>query len=218
MENLKAIIESLLFVADDPLTLDTVRKLLDDVDTGDIQEALKALETEYEARQGGFHLKAVAGGWQFRSRNEFAPWIRKFIQPNAPRLSKAALETLAIIAYRQPIIRSDIEQIRGVDCGGVIRLLLERKLVRILGRKEIPGRPLIYATTKLFLQIFDLKDLRDLPSPKEIESMALDAAPETVNTMTDNADDALQIDQASTKTPEAAENFAEDAEAIRESE
>ena len=178
MENLKAVIESLLFVSEDPLTLDSLRKLLEDVDPGDVRDALAALESDYEARQGGFHLKMVAGGWQFRSRTEFTPWIRKLIQPNAPRLSKAALETLAIIAYKQPVIRSDIEQIRGVDCGGVIRMLLERKLIRILGRKEIPGRPLIYATTKLFLQIFDLKDLKDLPSPKEIEAMALDAPPE----------------------------------------
>jgi segregation and condensation protein B len=85
------------------------------------------------------------------------------------RLSKAALETLAIIAYKQPIIRSDVEHIRGVDCGGVLRQLLERKLVRVLGRKEIAGRPLIYATTRKFLETFDLKDLKDLPTPKEIE-------------------------------------------------
>ncbi len=85
------------------------------------------------------------------------------------RLSKAALETLAIIAYKQPIIRADVEHIRGVDCGGVLRQLLERKLVRVLGRREIPGRPLIYATTRRFLETFDLKDLKDLPTPKEIE-------------------------------------------------
>jgi len=178
MENLKAVVESLLFVSEDPLTLDSLRKVLDDVETSDIREALTVLEAEYAEREGGFHLKEVAGGWQLRSRTEFTPWIRKLIQPNAPRLSKAALETLAIVAYKQPMIRSDIEQIRGVDCGGVIRLLLERKLIRILGRKEIPGRPLIYSTTKLFLQIFDLKDLKDLPSPKEIEDMALDAPPD----------------------------------------
>jgi segregation and condensation protein B len=92
------------------------------------------------------------------------------IEPSPVRLSKAALETLAIIAYKQPVIRSDVEHIRGVDCGGVLRALLERQLIRVLGRKEIPGRPLIYATTKKFLEVFDLKDLKDLPSPKEIET------------------------------------------------
>ena len=175
MENLNAIIESLLFVAEDPLTVDSIRNVLPDVPTADIRDALRVLIAEYESRQGGFYLSEVAGGFQFRSRTEFTDYIRKLIQPNAPRLSKAALETLAIVAYKQPVMRSDIEHIRGVDCGGVLRALLERKLIRILGRKEIPGRPLIYATTKLFLQVFDLKDLKDLPSPKEIESMALEA-------------------------------------------
>ena len=100
------------------------------------------------------------------------------LQPNPPRLSKAALETLAIIAYKQPIIRADIEHIRGVDSGGILRLLLKRKLVRVLGRKEIPGRPLIYATTKRFLEIFDLRDLKDLPTPKEIEELGSEASDE----------------------------------------
>ena len=99
------------------------------------------------------------------------------LQPSPQRLSKAALETLAIVAYNQPIIRADIEHIRGVDAGGVLRQLLERKLIRVLGRKEIPGRPLIYATTKLFLELFELKDLKDLPSPKEIEEMSAAAEP-----------------------------------------
>ena len=93
------------------------------------------------------------------------------IQPRPLRLSKAALETLVIIAYKQPIIRSDVEHLRGVDCGGVLRVLLERKLIRVLGRREIAGRPLIYATTKRFLEVFDLKDLKDLPTPKEIEEL-----------------------------------------------
>ena len=113
----------------------------------------------------------MAGGYQLRTRPEFTEWIKRLLQPKSPRVSKAALETLAIIAYKQPIIRSDIEHIRGVDSGGVLRVLLERNLVRILGRKKIPGRPLIYATTKLFLEVFDLKDLRELPTPKEIEAL-----------------------------------------------
>ena len=95
--------------------------------------------------------------------------ITRLIEPSPVRLSKAALETLAIIAYKQPVIRSDVEHIRGVDCGGVLRVLLERQFIRVLGRKDIPGRPLIYATTKRFLEVFDLKNLKDLPTPKEIE-------------------------------------------------
>jgi segregation and condensation protein B len=170
-DNLKNIIESLIFVSDNPLTLDRIQKSVPQADIGDIRSAIETLIQEYECRKGGFFLKEVAGGYQFRTRPEYHDWIKNLIQPNPIRLSKAALETLAIIAYKQPIIRNDIEHIRGVDCGGIIRTLMERKLVRILGRKEIPGRPLIYATTKYFLEFFDLKDLKDLPTPKEIEAM-----------------------------------------------
>jgi segregation and condensation protein B len=171
MDNLKSIIESLLFVSDEPLTVDRLKSVLNPAAASDIRSALNLLAEEYEARNGGFHLKEIAGGYQLRTRPEFSEWITKLVQPRAPRLSKAALETLAIIAYKQPVIRSDVEHIRGVDCGGVIRVLLERNLIRVLGRKEIPGRPLIYATTKRFLEVFDLKDLKDLPTPKEIEEI-----------------------------------------------
>jgi len=171
MENIKHIIETLLFVVETPLTIDGIRKAIPDAEAPDIRNALSALSSEYEARKGGFYLREVAGGYQLRTRPEFTEWIRRLLQPKSPRMSKAALETLVIIAYKQPIIRSDIEHIRGVDSGGVLRLLLERELIRIIGRKKIPGRPLIYGTTKLFLEVFDLKDLRELPTPKEIEAL-----------------------------------------------
>jgi segregation and condensation protein B len=171
MEDLKNIIESLLFVAEEPLSIDRIKKLLNPVDTAEIRTALGALTQEYDTRAGGFYLREVAGGYQLRTRPVYNEWVKKLLQPKPPRLSKAALETLAIVAYKQPIIRSDVEHLRGVDCGGVLRVLLERKLIRVLGRKEIPGRPLIYGTTKRFLEVFDLKDLTDLPTPKEIEEL-----------------------------------------------
>lgn len=171
MENLKNIIESMLFVSEDPLTIDRIKNVLAFADTKEIRNALKVLLDEYESRKGGFFLHEVAGGYQIRTRPEYTEWIKRLVKPNPRRISKASLETLAIIAYKQPVIRSDMEHIRGVDCGGVIRMLLERKLVRVLGRKKIPGRPLIYATTKQFLETFDLKDLKDLPTPKEIEEL-----------------------------------------------
>jgi segregation and condensation protein B len=171
MENLKHIIESLLFVAEEPLTVDKIKRITAQAESKEINDTLAALSAEYEARQGGFYLDEVAGGYQIRTRPEYNEWIRKLIQPRPLRLSKAALETLVIIAYKQPIIRNDVEHLRGVDCGGVLRVLLERKLVRVLGRREIAGRPLIYATTKHFLEVFDLKNLRDLPTPKEIEEL-----------------------------------------------
>lgn len=171
MEDIKNIIESLLFVTEEPLTVDRLKKILNQADTIEIRKALNDISEEYRARKGGFYLYQVAGGYQVRTRPEYTPWIKRLIQPKPLRLSKAALETLAIIAYKQPIIRSDIEHIRGVDCGGVLKVLLERKFIRVLGRKEIPGRPLIYGTTRHFLEVFDLKTLKDLPTPKEIEEL-----------------------------------------------
>ncbi|MDX2441453.1 MAG: SMC-Scp complex subunit ScpB [Desulfobacterales bacterium] len=179
MENLKYIIESLLFVAQEPLSVERLKNVLNTAGASDIKNALKELSDEYETRKGSFYLNEVAGGFQIRTRSEYTSWIKRFIQPNPPRLSRASLETLAIIAYKQPIIRSDIEYLRGVDCGGILRVLLKRKFIRVLGRKELPGRPLIYATTKRFLEIFDLKDLKDLPTPKEIAELGNSATDKT---------------------------------------
>ncbi len=172
MQNdLKNIIESILFVAEKPLTVAMLKNTLDFSDIKEIRESLKELADEYNTRGGGFHLREIAGGWQMRSRPEYRQWITRMIQTNPRRFSKAALETLSIVAWNEPIIRSEIEQIRGVDSGGVLRLLLERKLIRILGRREIPGRPLIYATTKFFLEMFDLNTIKDLPTIKEVEEL-----------------------------------------------
>jgi len=168
IDDLKNIIESLLFVSDAPLSLDRIKKIIPSADIREIRELLEVIADEHEARKGGFFLREAAGGWQFCTRPEYNEWVKRLLKPNPARLSKAALETLAIIAYKQPIIRSDVEYLRGVDSGGVLHNLMERKLIRILGRKEIPGRPLIYGTTKQFLEVFDLKDLKDLPSLKEI--------------------------------------------------
>jgi segregation and condensation protein B len=171
MDDLKHIIESLVFVSETPLSINRLKAILEDVDVRDIRLALTELQAEYEARNGGFTLQEVAGGYQFRTRAEYSEWIKKLLKPSPTRLSRAALETLAIIAYKQPIIRADVEHIRGVDSGGVLRMLLERKFIRVLGRKDIPGRPMIYGTTREFLEIFNLKDLSELPSPKEITSL-----------------------------------------------
>jgi len=188
MEDIKNIIESLLFVAEDPLTIDSIKKVLDSTDSNAIRNVLNELSCEYEARKGGFFLREVAGGYQIRTRSEYSQWIRRLLRPNPLRLSNAALETLAIVAYKQPVIRSDIEHLRGVDCGGILRMLLERKLIRVVGRKEIPGRPMIYTTTKKFLELFELKDLKDLPSPKEIEELGNSSS----ETLADTASDIIE--------------------------
>jgi segregation and condensation protein B len=171
MDNIKQIVESLLFVAEEPLTVERIRSIIAVVTPDEVRSALSDLSDEYDTRNGGFYLREVAGGYQLRTRPEYTQWIKRLLQPKQQRLSKAALETLAIIAYKQPVMRSDVEYLRGVDCGGIMRMLLERKFIRILGRKEIPGRPMIYGTTRHFLEVFDLKDLKDLPTPKEIDAL-----------------------------------------------
>ncbi len=205
MEDLKNIVESLLFVADEALSVERLKKTLPQADPQAIREAITALQSEYEARRGGFYLVEVAGGFQFRSRPEYTAWVRRLVDPKPLRLSKAAMETLAVIAYKQPIIRADIEHLRGVDCGGVLRVLLERKLIRVLGRKEIAGRPLIYATTKIFLETIDLKDLKDLPTPREIEEFGkqlLEARPGVEVTLDEEAAGPVEADGYEESTAE----------------
>jgi len=175
MDDLKNILECLLFVAEEPLTVERLRGILSISDSAVIRDTLQVLMEEHESRKGAFILHEVAGGYQFRTRPAYVPWIKRLLQTKPSRLSRAALETLAIVAYKQPVMRSDIEHLRGVDCGGVLRMLLEKKLIRVLGRKEIPGRPLIYGTTRHFLEVFDLKNLKDLPSIKEIETLEKNA-------------------------------------------
>ncbi|WP_373498228.1 SMC-Scp complex subunit ScpB [Desulfococcus sp.] len=167
-EAIAHIIESLLFVSDTPLSVKRLAEVLETEDLDAVRGALRRLSDEYDRRQGGFYLSEVAGGYQLRTRPEHKEWIRRLLQSGPARLSKAAMETLAVIAYRQPVLRSDVEHIRGVDCGGVLRVLLERKIIKILGRKEMPGRPLLYGTTRKFLEMFNLRDLRDLPTPREL--------------------------------------------------
>ena len=199
MDNLKHIIECLLFVADESLTIERIRKIILSANADEIRNALKELADEYETRKGGFYLNEVAGGYQIRTRSEYTQWIKRLIQPKQPRLSKASLETLAIIAYKQPIIRSDIEHLRGVDCDGILRTLLERKLIRILGRKELPGRPMIYGTTRYFLEVFDLKDLTDLPTPEEIKELG-SAASDQIPLPSESAESEKPIKENATPT------------------
>jgi segregation and condensation protein B len=168
INDLKAIIESLLFVAEIPLKVDKIKSILEVSDGNAIRDALTSLSEEYDSGNRGFFLSEVAGGFQLRTRPEYRQWVRRLKETRPPRLSRAAMETLAIIAYKQPVLRSDVEYLRGVDCGGTLRTLLERRLIRIMGRKDLPGRPMIYGTTREFLELFDLKDLSELPTLKDL--------------------------------------------------
>ena len=173
---LSSIVESLIFTADSALSTDRICELLSEFERGEIKSALTDMVSYYQGRAGGFELIEVAGGWQFRTRTVFHSYITRHIKTRASKFSQSALETLAIVAYRQPITRAEVEHLRGVDCGGVLKSLLEKHLVRILGKKDIPGRPLIYGTSKEFLEIFGLKDLKSLPTLREIQ--ALDEQPQ----------------------------------------
>lgn len=174
--DLSSIIESLIFTAESALSTDRICELLHEFERGEIKSALSDLVEHHHGREGGFELVEVAGGWQFRTRTAFHSYITRHIKTRASKFSQSALETLAIIAYRQPITRAEVEHLRGVDSGGVLKTLLEKHLVRILGKKDIPGRPLIYGTSKEFLETFGLKDLKSLPTLKEIQ--ALDEQPQ----------------------------------------
>ncbi len=166
---LVSILHSVIFAADKPLTLANIKKVLDDPDTKVLRAALRALQDIHH--QMGVQLVEVAGGYRFRTNPEHARWVKKLVPEKPIRLSRAALEVLAVVAYRQPVTRAEVEDIRGVDCGGVLRSLLERSLVKIVGRKPEPGRPLLYGTTKEFLSFFGLKSLRDLPSLRDIDAL-----------------------------------------------
>jgi len=160
------ILESLLFATDTPLTLDQLRNIVEQSED-QILPALDKLEKTYNFRKDAFYLAKIAGGYQLRTRPDFNSWIQRLHHSDKLFLSKASIETLSIVAYKQPIVRSEIEHFRGVDSGGVLKTLLELKLIRIVGRKEIPGRPIVYATTSKFLEHFGLASLKDLPTIQE---------------------------------------------------
>ncbi len=169
---LKAIVESLLFVSADPVPLERLMVALGTVSKIELRQALQSLREDFDREGRGVQVVELAGGYQLVTRAEYAPWITRLAKAKAsPKLSRSAMESLAIIAYKQPIVRSEIEQIRGVEVSGVLRTLLERKLIRMVGRKEVPGRPIMYGTTKLFLQQFGLSDLSQLPPLREFKEL-----------------------------------------------
>ena len=165
---IKPILESIIFVSDTPVQLETLVEILPESSKEAILEGIHRIQKEYEEDFRGLELVEVAGGYQFRTKPRWAAWIQRLKKAKAVRLSRSALETLAMVAYRQPIIRPEIEAIRGVDSGWVLRTLLEKGLIKVMGRKDIPGRPIVYGTTQAFLELFSLNTLSDLPTLREI--------------------------------------------------
>ncbi len=167
----RTVVETLLFLAERPLGPDELRQATG-IEPARIARALDQLSGHYREGISGIVLHEVAGGWQLRTSPDNTDFARRFLRVKPQRLTRAALETLAIIAYRQPVTRPEMEEIRGVDCGAVVKALLERRLVKILGKKEEPGRPILYGTTREFLEFFALKDLASLPTLREFHELS----------------------------------------------
>jgi segregation and condensation protein B len=163
-EQTRAVIEAILFLSDEPQPAKRIAQLLDDSDVKEVNTALEVLRQTYETQEHGIQLVEVAGGFQMATKEECRPYLDQYFEKRRrARVSTAALETLAIIAYRQPITRAEIEAVRGVNVDGVVHSLLERRLIKIAGRKEVPGQPFLYRTTQEFLKHFGLRSLADLP-------------------------------------------------------
>jgi len=188
LSGLKGILEAILFVSGEPLSVDRLLGVVEGVSRAELMSALRALQADYATEGRGLQLVEVAGGFQVTTRPDCAPWIKRLERAKeGAKLSRSAMETLAIVAYKQPVVRAEIEQIRGVDSTGVLQTLLERRLIRIVGRKDAPGRPIMYGTTRQFLQAFGLKDLSDLPALRDIKELK-EAEPFMLQNLDQNGD------------------------------
>ncbi len=167
----KSVIECLIFTSDVPLTIDKMRDVMEGMSKKEIKELIEELIEEYQNLKRGIYIREVAHGYQFCTKPEYADVIKKLRKSKPYHLSQPTLETLSIIAYKQPTTRAEVEVVRGVDCSGVIRSLLEKKLITILGKKDIIGRPFLYGTTSRFLEVFGLENLASLPAIEKVEQL-----------------------------------------------
>ena len=204
----RAIVEAILMSAADPITPGRLVNLLAGYNGRDIRELIDALNAQYEDAGHGVEVVEVAGGFQLASRQEFGPWLRKYHKPsNQIRLSQAGLEALAIVAFKQPVTRIEIDQIRGVNSGGVLHTLLEVDMVRIVGRSEGIGKPMLFGTTREFLVHFGLKGLSDLPKPKELDELLAEGQHKAEARQL-----ALELDQLQKQAAEEDDDDAQDAQ------
>lgn len=173
MGNVMAAVEAVLFASSRPVSIRNLCAILQEFDASQVRDAVKALKFRYQGSASGIELSEVAGGLVIRTRPEQKKYVLRARQKAPARLSRAAIETLALVAYKQPVTRAEVEAIRGVDSSGTLRFLMERRLIRIQGRKPVPGRPLLYGTTRYFLELFQLKDLKSLPDSTELRELEL---------------------------------------------
>ena len=167
VQKIKNVIEALLIISEKGLTVEELRSAIDGSDSKDIEEAMNMLKEEYSSSGRAFNIAEIAGKYRIVTRPEYLPWINNLYKKEIDRLTGPSLETLAIVGYKQPVTRAEVESIRGVNSGGVLKALLDKNLIRIRGRKDVIGRPLIYGTTEKFLEIFGLNSLDDLPVLKD---------------------------------------------------
>lgn len=191
LSDLKKAIESIIFISDQPVTVDKLSLAFPNIERSQIRKCLKELVLDWEELDRGFLLSEIAGGFQFRTDPKYSEDISNYNKKVKKfRLSRAALEVIAIIAYKQPVTRVEIESIRGVDSSGVINVLLERRVIEIKGRKEVIGKPFLYGTTAEFLEVFGLKSLNDLPTLKEIDEISQNLEP-SITPVAENNDTTL---------------------------
>ena len=170
-DELGSVLEALLLVVDSPVTVETLAAATEQP-AYRIATRLQQMSEELTERDSGIDLRNTEEGWRMYTRARFAPYVEKLLLDGArSKLTRAALETLAVVAYRQPVVKADIDRFRGVDVSGSLRGLLDKKLIRIMGRKDIPGKPILYGTTKRFLEVFNLKDLAELPTLRELKEL-----------------------------------------------
>lgn len=187
-ENVKAVIEALLFVSEAPVTLELFKHVLGGYETNEIRALLEELNKEFEENNRGLRILEVAGGFRMVTPPSLSPFLKKlYKERRVERLSKPALETLAIIAYKQPVTRLEIESLRNVNIDGMVKTLLEKDFIRVAGEKKTPGRPKVYGTTKQFLEYFGLKSLEELPKLEDFSKLAAEKQVEIAKEIIDEA-------------------------------
>lgn len=168
----RRVIEALILASSEPVSLERLARIVPDLTPAGAKELVNELNATYQESDRAFEIWEVAGGFQLRTLAEFSGYLQQLRKERPLRLSQAALETLSIVAYKQPVTRAELEHVRGVDAGAVIRGLLDRRLLRIAGHRDVPGRPLLYATSRRFLEVFGLESLKHLPALRELEELA----------------------------------------------
>lgn len=196
------IVEGLIFAAPEPISTNEICDLIEGTNQDEVDRAVDHLNKEYEEHSRAFQIVSGAGGYRFATLPEFGPWVKRLVVGSGRlRLSRAALETVSVIAYQQPLVRAEIESLRGVDVGGILRLLLERKLVKTVGRSSKPGKALLYGTTEAFLRYFGITSIDDLPAPDELMGQSLNNI-EAITTRQEK----LELDSSTTSIEEPKEN------------